>query len=265
MRAAIARAAAALLALSAAGCQYAAYFVRDTPRPMQVLEARMDPYVRRSCLIVMLPGMLDGPDSFLAGGFVEDAAAASSRCDVALADAHFGYYRDGSLRRRVASDVLYLADQRGYDEIWLVGVSMGGLGALLVAQEHPELVGGVVLFAPFLGDDALIGAIERAGGLASWEAPAAADRYDEDEFDDALWGWLTGYATRADEMPPLYVGHGDADPRAGVSLLAAHLPEERHGQVAGGHDWRTWRALWQRLLRSPPWDPRAEPPSLRGG
>ena len=70
---------ALLAATLAAGCNYGAYFFRETHRPMQALEARMDPDVRRSCLLVMMPGMLDLPDDYLRHGFVADAAAASRR------------------------------------------------------------------------------------------------------------------------------------------------------------------------------------------
>lgn len=247
------------------GCNWGAYFFRETHRPMQALEARMDPQARASCLLVMMPGMLDLPDDYLRHGFVDDAASASRRCDVVMLDAHFGYYQDGTLRRQVAGDVLVVADQRGYEDVWLVGISMGGMGALLVAQEHPELVDGVVLLAPFLGDEALVTSIERAGGLEAWEAPEDADRYDDEEYDEALWGWLQGYARHPDQMPPLYVGVGTEDRlRPGIALLAAHLPETHHGRVEGGHDWATWRQLWRRLLRSPPWDPNGAAPSLAG-
>ena len=67
-------------------------------------------------------------------------------------------------------------------------------------------------------------------------------------------------------------GDGDrhARPRRGPDPHEPVVPAQHAGQADGGHDWSTWRVLWQRLLRSPPWDPSAEPPSLevpdgRGG
>jgi len=46
---------------------------------------------------------------------------------------------------------------------------MGGLGALVFAEQHPSEVEGVLAIAPFLGDDDLINEIEQAGGLAKWK------------------------------------------------------------------------------------------------
>ncbi len=251
------------LALLAAGCGNAIYFFRDTPTPMQALEVRMDPYARRSCLVVFMPGMLDTPDSFVEHGFLEDAARASRRCDLIAVDAHFGYYRAGNLRQRVSADILRLAEARGYEEFWLVGISMGGLGSLLVAQENQARISGVVLLAPFLGDEAITEAIAEAGGLAEWDAPDDADPYDDSEFDDAMWAWLQGYAGTSERRPELYLGVGDDDLRPGVDILAANVPAERYGTAPGGHNWDTWRVLWRRLLISPPWDPRpGHAPSL---
>ena len=240
------------------GCNYAAYFVRDTPEPMRALEARMDPHERRSCLVVFMPGMLDTPDNFVDAGFLDAAASASDRCDLVAIDAHFGYYRSGRIRQRVTRDILLLAETRGYEDVWLVGISMGGLGALMVAQQNATRIRGVVLLAPFLGDEALVRSVADAGGLAEWDAPDDADPWDEDEFDDALWAWLRGYATAPEDMPELFVAVGTEDSlRPGIGVLAEALPAGHHGTAPGGHGWSTWRGLFAQLLESPPWDPRA--------
>jgi len=229
---------------------------------MRALEVRVDPSARRECLVVMMPGMFDVPDHYLENGFTDDARAASDRCDFVAVDAHFGYYRDGTVRERVGGDILRVASARGYSRVWLVGISMGGLGATLVAQDHPGLVEGVILLAPFLGDPALIQSISDAGGLASWTSPETGPD-EEHAFDDALWGWLQGYVTHPDRMPRLYVGVGTEDElRPGVQLLADVLPATQHGLAEGGHKWVTWRVLWQRLMASPPWDRGATAPRI---
>ena len=223
-----------LSACLAVGCQYGAYFFRDTRRPMEAVEVRMDPDVRRSCLLVFMPGMLNLPDAYVEHGFVADAVRASRRCDIVLADAHFGYYRDRTLARQVGQDILLVADERGYTDIWLVGSSLGGMGAVMVAREHPERIAGIVLFGPFFGDDALIRSIEDAGGLDGWDGGEGNGPSVFDPEPTALWSWLRGYATHPDRMPPLYVGVGaDDGMRSGVDLLASHLPETHLGLAPG--------------------------------
>ena len=250
-----------LLALAAAGCDYGAYFVRDAPVPVRGLTWHMDPHVRKDCLVVFMPGMLDTPDDFVEHGFFEDGARASRRCDFVAVDAHLAYYRDGTVRRRVSQDVIQIAEARGYRDIWIVGISMGGMGALLVSQVNADRIRGIVLFAPFLGDPGLVESIREDGGLAEWDAPADLDLYDANEYDDALWAWLQGYATDPDSRPPLWIGVGDEDRmRPGVAMLGEVLPAGRTGGAEGGHNWFVWRELWQQLLVSPPWDPRDTAP-----
>lgn len=242
--------AAALLS----GCGYMAYFVRGAQDPIDALEVRRDPDQRSHCLVVLMPGLGDTADLFLHYGFVDDALRAGTRCDFVAVDAHLAYYGDNSLRRRVGQDIVLLASARGYREIWIVGISMGGLGAMLVARDHPGLVDGVVLIAPFLGDEAVARSVERAGGLADWEPPVIRDPDSREEYSAALWGWLRGYVEHPDRMPELYVGCGTEDPLLPTSrLLQPIVPRERFATVPGGHGWSTWRVLWRRLIARAPW------------
>ena len=47
--------------------------------------------------------------------------------DVISVDAHFGYYKNRDLVPRLHDDVITPAQQNGYEKIWLLGVSMGGM------------------------------------------------------------------------------------------------------------------------------------------
>lgn len=236
------------------GCHYAAYFMRDTREPMLAFEVRAEPGVRQRCLLVMMPGMLNLPDVYLQRGFVQTALAASGRCDVLAIDAHWGYYRTRTLTERIGEDILLLAELRGYEDIWVLGSSMGGMGALLVAQAYPDRIDGVVLLAPYFGDTRLLRAIVDAGGLAAWDGSGGHGA------EASLWRWLRGYATHPEQMPSLYLGVGDEDgTRLGFDLLAAQLPATQSGLAPGGHAWATWQVLWRRLLADPPWDPRGTP------
>lgn len=245
----------ALLAFAASGCQPIMYFVRDPVEPVRAIEVRVDPTQRRSCLVVLMPGLMDVPDHFFEHGFVADARRASDRCDLVVVDAHLGYYSSGVIAERIDRDILRIAETRGYREAWLVGISMGSLGAVLAAREGSHLVRGLVLLAPWLGDEALAAEVVRGGGLRPWTAPPIVERPTLRSATEAVLAWLQGYATHPERMPELYVGAGTEDrllPHA--ALPGELLAPERFDQQPGGHDWRTWRALWGRLLRDPPWD-----------
>ena len=242
-----------LVTPGATGCQYGAYFFRPTHEPMLALEVRMDPEVRRSCLIVMMPGMLNVPDTYVERGLIPDIVATSQRCDLVSVDAHFGYYRHGNVAERVGEDILGVAERRGYEEVWLLGSSMGAMGAMRVARAHAERIDGIVLFGPWFGDESVIRAIAEAGGLAEWHGPDEAPR--DDVSPEALWAWMRGYATSPEDMPPLYIAVGESDGmRPGAELLRPHLPPGHFGLAEGGHEWATWQVLWRRLLVTPPWD-----------
>ncbi len=208
------------------------------------------------CLVVFVPGFLDGPDTFMDNGFPSDVITRGAPCDSVAIDLHYRYYWSSpSSGEGVASvvfdDVLEPAAARGYQEIWLVGISMGGLGALLTAERHPELVSGIILLAPFVGDDAIVREIEAAGGAEAWHPPSGLEHtpWTQDNYTAHLWSWLRGYATDADAMPPLYIGWGDDD-RLGAAdrLLAAMQPSDHVVTIAGTHNWQTWRPLFDTFL-----------------
>ncbi|MBK8410552.1 MAG: alpha/beta fold hydrolase [Sandaracinaceae bacterium] len=126
----------------------------------------------RDCLLVLLPGIGDGPDDFERNGFLRDVAAQASHCEVVLVDAHLMFYLSQTMTERIAVDVLHQARRHGYRSVWLVGISLGGYGAILTARAHPDLVDGVVLIAPMLGvpprEDGVAQEIMDAGGLHRW-------------------------------------------------------------------------------------------------
>ncbi|MBK8239761.1 MAG: alpha/beta hydrolase [Deltaproteobacteria bacterium] len=97
-------------------------------------------------LLVLLPGRGDLGEDYARHAFVARAHAEAG-VDVITVDAHFGYYADRTLRERLHEDVLAPARSR-YENIWLLGISMGGIGALLTAEKYPDDVDGLLLIAP---------------------------------------------------------------------------------------------------------------------
>jgi pimeloyl-ACP methyl ester carboxylesterase len=78
----------------------------------------------------------------------------------------------GTFAERLRAEVIEPAQARGYDDIWLLGVSIGGFGSLLYAGEFPADIRGIVLLAPYLGGSRTPRAIEAAGGLEVWRGAA---------------------------------------------------------------------------------------------
>ena len=121
--------------------------------------------------IVLLPGFGDRPETFEKYGFVKEVLQGAPGYDVFGADAHFGYYRNRNLLIARARRVIARRDRplvkQGYRELWLMGASMGGHGAVAYARAHPEKIAGVMLFAPYMGPGEVVDEVKRAGGLCA--------------------------------------------------------------------------------------------------
>jgi pimeloyl-ACP methyl ester carboxylesterase len=226
------------LAATASACAY----LRAPRVPMPIERYAGGPETPR--LLLLLPGRGDTSGDFARHGFVQMAREAGITADIAAADAHLGYYFNRSVADRLEADLFALPESRRYRETFVAGISLGGLGAMILAREYPARVQGILAIAPYLGPDSLLAQIETAGGLAAW-SPGSGDF-------EGLWSWLKGYATGADR-PPLYLAYGESDRYArGHRLLARSLPKERVFTEPGGHhDWKTWQKLWVRAVRSP--------------
>lgn len=231
-----------LLALAAClflgGC--ALVFRAPTPMPQVARSVGTDP----RCLVVFLPGFGDGEGVFAEHGFVDALAERRIAVDTISAGATFGYYARRNVVERLEADVLEPAwKRRSYAETWLVGVSMGGMGALLVARGDPRIT-GMLLLAPYLGDEDVISEIERAGGLARWDPPSPS----EDDWQRELWLWLRSVTARPADRP-LYLGAGETDRLGrGHRLLAGALDFRHIYRTTGGHDWAPWGRLWGDFL-----------------
>lgn len=201
-----------------------------------------------SALVVFLPGRYDTPADFVEQGFVSAIRERKLDADVVVADAHMGYYRSGLILKRIHEDIILPAKEKGYQQIWLAGISLGGYGSLLYAKDHGELITGIVLMAPYLGDEDVFKEVTRAGGLAQWPAreigPTDRDR--------AVWAWLKDYGRSSQARtvyPNLYIGYGTEDRFAPSNRLLAQVLSTSHVMTTeGGHAWTPWRRLWDAFL-----------------
>ena len=212
-------------------------------------------------LFVFLHGNGDRNSVFEKEGFVEAVRAHGRSIDMVSVDAHVGYYMNGTILARLKEDVIDPARTNGYERIWLVGNSLGGFGALSYAQKYPGEITGVVLLGPFLGERAIISEIRHAGGLLRWEPGDVLLKTREDaekhiwiwfkEHDQKglLWSGHKNRPKRQGDIPEIYLGYGTKDRFTyAQDFLASLLPAEQVIAIDGGHDWPTWKKLWNQFL-----------------
>jgi len=200
----------------------------------------------RGQLLVLLPGRSSAVEDYQRHGFISAAREAGLVAQIVAGDAHLGYYARRSFHVRLLEDVIRPARARGLSRPWMAGISLGGLGSIIMAREFPREVEGLIVIAPYLGPDDLAARIEKAGGLRHWQPAPRADDF------EMLWSWLKAYADAPGTRPPLLLAFGEGD-RFGRAhrLLAEVLPPDRVLREPGGHDWPTWQRLWARLVRHP--------------
>jgi len=236
----------ALPALVLSAC--ASWFPAPVPmRSVTWLQPPEQP--RAKCLVVLLPGMGDEAEDFERNGLVAEIKQRGLSIDMIAANATLGYYARGTFPERLASDVIGPARAHGYEQLWLIGNSMGGMGTLYYSRVHTDHVTGVLALAPYLGEDELIDEIYAQGGLARWRAPPRVAVMNEDNYQREIWRWLQAMTRGQEPGPVLYIGFGRSDKLARPdSLLAAALADDHKFTLEGAHDWPTWRKLLARFL-----------------
>ncbi len=213
--------------------------------PLETLYYRSGPPCNENA-IVFLRGQGGSHEDFAEKGFVDEVLQRGLPYDMMAPDAHFGYYFSRTLVPRLKQDVIDPAKANGYRRVWLVGASMGGLGALMYLRSHPEDVDGVYLISPFLGFNGMIEEIAEAGGVRSW-SPGEYDP--DDDWNRMLWDWLKQYSENSSDWPPIYLGYGVEDRfHPAHILLGEILPAERIYETPGGHTHEAMKRTWDLFL-----------------
>lgn len=204
---------------------------------------RLDPSKPARCLMLLLPGVGDDDSDFADHGFIADVRRRNLSIDMISANATAGYYARRTAVDRIETDVLG-PNKAGYEQVWVAGISMGGLGSLLLAQRAAGTkLSGIILIAPFLGED-IVEEIQRVGGLAKWQGTEHANDFQRD-----TWLWLKRATERPGTAPPIYLLSGDQDKfYVGHRLLGVALPDGHRFRTRGDHDWEPWRRLWNDFL-----------------
>jgi pimeloyl-ACP methyl ester carboxylesterase len=194
-----------------------------------------------ACCAVMLPAAFCEPEDFVREGFASAVRARALELDLLFVEPQRHHLTDRAWLTRLHQEIVLPARARGA-RVWLGGISLGGFFALRYAECHAAELQGLCLIAPYLGSHLITSEIERAGGVSAWQPGPAA----EDDDERRVWHFLKHHS---DRRLLLHLGLG-ADDRfaARHRLLGQALPAGRVDSVPGGHDWPTWRHLWENFL-----------------
>ena len=192
-------------------------------------------------LVVLFPGIGGKGSHYETQGFLEVLWERGFEASMEVLDVKPSLYLGSRIVELVKTKVIEPAKAEGYEKIYLVGVSLGGHGALLYATTYPEDVDGIVVLAPFLSGDRASEAIEEAGGLDIWEdCPFLAWDYACN-----LWKSLKLYVSDSSNQRKVVLGFGREDKFADqCRVLADALLPQQVFTVPGGHDWATWKKLF---------------------
>lgn len=193
-------------------------------------------------LIALLSGSYSEPEDFVRAGFPAAARAHGVDAELVMAEVRAAWFADGSVVQRIRDCVVVPAQGRGRERIWLAGISLGGLAALSYAARHEADVAGIVLIAPYPATRDILREVDAAGGLDRWHPviPAGGDLERE------AWSWL---ATSREARAPVHCYFSSGDRFAsGQRRMAAALDPARCRELPGGHDWESWRSLWDEFL-----------------
>ena len=224
-----------LIAISlTAGCA----FFRSTSVPIASEYYHYQP--SNSTLIVLLHGRGGAATNFVNYGAVEQIMACQPKANIVGVDSHFGYYRERIIEERLREDIIRPALDNGTRQVWIFGISMGGLGSLVYRQRYPEDIEAVILMAPYLGEWDELGIYVQNPELA---------RQSGDPDFVKIWDALT---TIPVDDPAITLAYGeDDDSNQQHRWIASLLDQSRIITGPGGHNWDTWKNLWpEALMRS---------------
>lgn len=201
-------------------------------------------------LVVVLPGRRDRLESMRRSGVGEAIQRAWPDADVLFAELSMPYYLDRSATNRLHNEVLMPARRRAYKEIWLVGASLGGMGAILYDRDYPGQVDGIVLLAPYTGERAIHDEIRAAGGVANWDPDAGTDSRGQ-EWQREIWRHLKTWAAEPERTRNVWLTYGRDDYlRDGMPLLEPLLPRGQVMLREGAHTWSVWTPATADVLRA---------------
>jgi Putative esterase len=213
---------------------------------MEQTEYLKSPLQRSGSLIILMPGAGDDHLCFESNGFIAAARQSSVNADILAVNTHYEYFSDLSIVERLHQEVVVPAISKGYRQLWMGGISLGGFAAMVYAQKQKHPLAGLVLLAPYLGNKGTLAEINAAGGLAAW-APEVSSDHDERH----VWLMIKNYLKQDARSVPIHLLYGQSDRFAAFHALMSTQLDTNHVRILpGGHDWPTWQTLWKSFLDS---------------
>ena len=218
----------------------------DKPIPTVLIPAPRQPATR---LVVVLPGRGDDIAGLRRAGIAQAIQSQWPDSDVTLSGLAMGYYLQGGAIERLHNEVIVPARAHGYREVWLLGASLSGLGALMYDAQWPDTVDGIVLMAPYLGEKPLLQEIAGAGGIAHWNPGPVPAQVNGDNFQHELWRHLQTWSRHPAYARNVWLAYGDRDylrdtmPSLTPMLLPSHVFVR-----SGSHAWTVWTPAARDIL-----------------
>lgn len=170
------------------------------------------------------------------------------RADILLVDTYLAYFNAGNIASRIQQEIVIPAKKAGYKNIWFVGVSLGGLGALLYNKDYPGTIDGIVLIAPFLGEGDIVESIKTYPSPVEWARVESANNSEAAQ----LWRYLINmndHEKKNAHQVKLILAFGDADRfNLAHQLLASLMEPNTIYSIAGRHNWVSWYKLWIEII-----------------
>lgn len=194
-------------------------------------------------LVVVLSGKGDSLGSLQDSGVAEAIQGEWPDADVTLAVLPLPLYEIGEAMPRLRNEIIAPAKGKHYKEIWLVGASLGGMGAILYDTTYPGKVDGIVLLSPYLGDKDIQHEVLDAGGPATWN-PGPREKVNETTWQREIWRHIHDWATQPSTNRRVWLAYGEKDKfRDSMDILAPAMAKGHVITEPGKHKWSTWTPL----------------------
>jgi pimeloyl-ACP methyl ester carboxylesterase len=201
-------------------------------------------------VVVVLPGRGDDLGGLQLEHTAQIIQSEWPDADVVLTGLTMPFYTGGVASKRLHDEVIAPLKARGYRQIWLAGISLGGMGALLYDHDYPGDVDGLLLLSPYLGKDDVQREIRDAGSVAAWN-PGPPEPVGPKTFTRELWRSIKQWSDNPARRNSGWLIYGEDERlRKPIELMTPQLPAAHVFMLPGYHNWDLWRPALHRILKA---------------